>query len=105
MALERRNGDEICRGGLTRSACVPYVATLSPTPLAQRLASALARVLTEFSIEQQNVAAVTTEAEATGREVIDKLTSTPWLPCICYMMDHVMGVMMTDIAQASHAVQ
>ena len=68
-------------------------------------------VLQEFSISRMNVAAVTTDAAMGQHAAIDRdvanhnTIAMSWLPCIFYMMNRVMKVMMAEIAEVWQAVE
>lgn len=77
----------------------PYPTLPSPT----RLLNELLGVLRESGISPMDVTAVTTDAAVNRSDPGHSCTPMAWLPCICHMMDHVMKVMMEELAEVWQA--
>lgn len=55
--------------------------------------------MASYGITEAEVTAVTTDTAANQKNAIMKHTDMEWLPCICHVMELVMGVMMRSISE------
>lgn len=51
--------------------------------------------MASYDILETNVTAVTTDTAANQKNAIMQQTNMEWLPCICHVLELVMGVLMT----------
>ena len=63
------------------------------------LAQSLGGVLIDYGIAQENVTAVTTATAADQKNAILAHTSMEWLPCICDVLERVMGILIKHFAE------
>lgn len=57
--------------------------------------------MTEYDIDEEDVTVVTTDTAANQKNAIVVQTNLEWLPCICHVMELVMGVLMKRLSGVS----